>query len=54
MVVIEHFNKWVTIIAIPYKESSETARVFRQLVLCRHGAPAEILTDHGTEFSGEF
>ena len=28
--------------------------MFRQYVLCRYGAPAEVLTDQGTEFRGEF
>ena len=40
--------------AIPSKESSETARIFRQNILCRYGAPAEVLTDQGTEVWGEF
>ena len=54
MVMIEHFSKWVEVVAIPTKESRETARVFGQYVLCRYGAPAEVLTDQGTEFRGEF
>ena len=54
IVMIEHFSKWVEVVAIPSKESCETARVFRQYVLCRCGAPAEVLTDQGTEFRGEF
>ena len=28
--------------------------MFHQYVLCRYGAPAEVLTDQGTEFRGEF
>ena len=54
MAVIEHFSKWVEVVAIPTKESCKTARVFRQYVLCRDGALAELLTDQGTEFRGEF
>ena len=54
MVMIEHFSKWVEVVAIPSKESCETARIFRQYVLCRFGAPAEVLTDQGTKFIGEF
>ena len=45
MVMIEHFSKWVEVLAIPTKEYCETARVFRQYVLCRYGARAEVLTD---------
>ena len=54
MVMIDLFSKWVELVAIPTKESCETARVFRQYVLCRYGAPAEVMTDWGTEFRGEF
>ena len=53
MVMIEHFSKWVEVVAIPTKESCETARVFHQYVLCRYGTLAEVLTDQGTEFKGE-
>ena len=53
MVMIEHFNKWVEVVAIPFQESSETARVFRQYLLCRYGKPAGVPTDQGTEFKGE-
>ena len=34
-VMIEYFSKWIEVVAIPTKESCETARVFRQYVLCR-------------------
>ena len=54
MVMIEHFSKWVEVVAIPTKESSKTAWVFRQYVLCRYGAPPEVLTEEGTEFRGKF
>ena len=54
MVMIEHLSKWVEEVAIPSKKSSETARMFRQYVFCRYGAPAEVLTDQGTELQGEF
>ena len=54
MVMIEHFSKWVEVVAIPTKESCEIARVFCQYVRCRYGAPAEVLTDQRTEFRGEF
>ena len=53
MVMIEHFSKWVKVVAILAKESCETAKVFRQYVLCRYGARAKVLTHQGTEFRGE-
>ena len=54
MVMIEHFSKWVEVVTLPTKESCETARVFRPYVLCRYRAPAQVLTDQGTEFRGKF
>ena len=39
LVMIEHSSKWVEVVAIPTKESFDTAQVFRQYVLCRYGAP---------------
>ena len=54
MVMIEHFGEWVEVVAIPTKESCETAKVLRRYVLCRCGAPAEVLEDQGTVFRGEF
>ena len=54
MVMIEHFSKWVEVVAIPSKESCKTAGIFRQYVLCRYRARAEILTYQVTEFRGNF
>ena len=53
MVMIEHFSKWVEVVAIPTKESCGTVRVFQQYDLCRYGAPASVLTDQGTVFTGK-
>ena len=54
MVMIDHFSMWVEVVAIPTKETCETARVFCQYVLCRYGAQAKVQKDQGTEFRGEF
>ena len=54
MVMIEHFSKWVEVVAIPCKESWCTAKAFHEFVLYRYGAPAKVLTDQGTEFRCEF
>ena len=53
VVMIEHFSKWIELVAIPAKKSHHTAAALRG-VLCRYGAPAEVLTDQGEEFQGEF
>jgi hypothetical protein len=52
--MIEHFSKWVKLVAIPDKSSSNTNHVFSQHVLNRFGACVECLTDQGSEFKGEF
>ena len=49
MVMIEHFSKWVEVVAIPSKKSCETATVFRQYVMCTYGAPPEVLTDEALD-----
>jgi hypothetical protein len=53
VVMIEHFSKWIELVPIPEKTSHHTAAALRG-VLCRYGAPAEVLTDQGEEFQGEF
>jgi hypothetical protein len=53
VVMVEHFSKWIELVPIPEKTSHHTAAALRG-VLCRYGAPAEVLTDQGEEFQGEF
>jgi hypothetical protein len=53
VVMIEHFTKWVELVPIPEKSSFYTAAALKG-VLTRFGAPAEVLTDQGEEFQGEF
>ena len=52
--MIEHFSKWIELVALPDKACEGTAYAFLDRVLSRFGAPAEVLTDQGTEFLGEF
>jgi transposase InsO family protein len=52
--MIEHFSKWIELVPIPEKTSHHTAAALRG-VLCRYGAPVEVLTDQGREeFQSEF
>jgi hypothetical protein len=50
VVMIEHFTKWVELVE---KLSFYTAAALKG-VLTRFGAPAEVLTDQGEDFQGEF
>ena len=52
-VAIEHFSKHVELVPIPDKRSDSTARAMLDIV-ARFGAPAEVLSDQGTEFQGAF
>jgi hypothetical protein len=54
MIMIEHFSKWVELVALPNKSSHNTSHVFSQQVLIRFGACVECLTDQGSEFKGKF
>jgi hypothetical protein len=53
VVMFEHFSIWIELVPIPGKTSHHTAAALRG-VLCRYGAPAEVLTIQGKEFQGEF
>ena len=54
MVLVEHFSKFLDVVPIPGKSAATTAHVFAERVLCRFGSCAEVVTEGGTEFSGEF
>ena len=54
LVCIEAFSKFAVMIPLPSKEASETHYAFLHHVLARFGAPAEVVTDGGTEFMGSF
>ena len=53
LVAIEHFSKHIELIPLPDKKAMHTAYALSQ-VLGRFGAPAEVVTDLGKEFMGEF
>jgi hypothetical protein len=53
VVMIEHFSKWIELVPLPDETSHHTAAAL-QKVLCKYGVPAEVLTDQGEEFQGEF
>jgi hypothetical protein len=54
MICVEAFSKHAEIIPIPNKESATTAYYFLHNVIARFGAMAEVVTDQGTEFLGQF
>lgn len=54
MVCVEHYSKWVEVVALPNRAAATCAAAFRQAVLGRFGACAEVITDQGGEWKGEF
>jgi hypothetical protein len=54
LVMVEHFSKWIELVALPDKGSEGAAYAFLDRVLSHFGAPAEVLSDQGPEFRGEF
>jgi hypothetical protein len=54
LVMIEHFFKWIELVALPDKFSEGAAYSFLDPILSRFGVPTKVLTDQGTEFLGEF
>jgi hypothetical protein len=45
LVMIEHFSKWIELVALLDKFNEGAAYSFLDHVLSRFGAPAEVLTD---------
>ena len=54
LVIVEHFSKWIELVALPQNSSKLAAATFLDRVLARFGAPAEVLKDQGHEFLGSF
>ena len=54
LVMVEHFSKWIELVALPQNSSELAAATFLDRVLARFGAPAEVLTNQGREFLGPF
>jgi hypothetical protein len=54
MIMVEHFSKTLVLEPLTGKEPRHTAYAFEHGVLGRFGACAELITDRGTEFAGEF
>ena len=48
LVMVEHFRKWIEFVVLPQNFAELAAAAF----LAHFGAPAEVLTDQGTEFLG--
>ena len=45
LVMVEHFSKWIELVALPQNSAQLAATAFLDRVLARFGAPAEVLMD---------
>jgi hypothetical protein len=54
LVMVEHFSKWMELVPSFDKSNKGVAYAFLDRVLSHFGALAEVLTNQGTEFQGEF
>ena len=53
VVATEYLTKWPEAQAIPNAKASLVILFFYEDIICRHGCPKEVLTDHGTHFVNE-
>ena len=53
VVFIDYLTKWVEVFAVPDQTAETVARLFVEGVVCRHGVPQELLSDHGGNFLSE-
>src|SRR6266481_6253519 len=51
MVVTDWFTKWVEIFPLPDITAQTVSQILVEEVICRYGAPKEILTDRGNDFT---
>ncbi len=54
LVMVEHLSKWIELVPSLDKSSEGVTYAFLDRVLSHFGAPAEVLTDQGIKFQGEF
>jgi hypothetical protein len=52
--MIEHFSKWLELVALPDCSNEITTYGFLDMVFSRFGAVVKVLIDQGTKFHGEF
>jgi hypothetical protein len=53
IVATDYYTKWVEARALPNKTASAAAGFIYEEIICRHGAPQELLSDQGREFVNE-
>ena len=54
LTVVDAHTHWCELVPLRSKEAEEVARAFFHSVICRHGTPAVVVADNGSEFEGVF
>ena len=47
---MNHLTKWAEAFTVPDQSTETIARLLVEEIFCRHGAPQELLSDHGANF----
>ena len=50
IVAIDFFTKWVEAEAVEEADAQTVVKFLHSRIVCQHGVPQEITSDHGTEF----
>lgn len=53
VVAVDHFTKWVEARALEEADAQSIVHFLYEEIICRHGVPARMTTDRGTEFINE-
>ena len=53
VVFADYLTKWIEAFAVSEQSAETIARLLVEEVFCRHGAPAELLSDRGANFLSE-
>jgi hypothetical protein len=54
LLCIDYYLKWIEAIPVKDLEAETTLQAFLLHVVARYGMPAEVISDNGTAFKGEF
>jgi hypothetical protein len=54
LLCVDYYSKWIEAIPVKDLSAETTLQAFLLHVIARYGTPAEIISDNGTAFKGEF
>ena len=50
VVFVDYLTKWPEVFAVPDQTADTIAHLLVEQIVCRHGVPAELLSDRGSAF----